>query len=115
MKLEDKGEMNMTYKIEVNNGKWSLYSPKIEMYVMKDATLEEVKIALATEMEYAVKLDIVKLFMTFPHGYSTMDDKIIARDDAVEEFEAWYKETHPRIVFPEEYHALIDKKIAEAF
>lgn len=103
----------MSYKIEATDGKYHLYSPKIDMYVMRDATLDEVKITLATEMEYAVKLDIVKLLMTFPHGYSTMDDEIIVYQEAVDAYEAWHHKTHQRIVFPEEYQSLIDEKIRE--
>lgn len=32
---------------------------------MEDATVDQVKIALATEMEYKTKVEIVKLLMTF--------------------------------------------------
>lgn len=46
--------MTLTYKVEIVNGKWNLYSPKINMYVMEGASMDEVKIALAREMEYAV-------------------------------------------------------------
>src|SRR5690625_4059374 len=103
----------MTYMVEVKEGVWSLYSPKIDMYVMEEATIKDVKIVLATEMEYKVKLDIVKLLMTFPHGYLTMDGKEIVHEEAVKEYEAWHHETHQRIVFPDEYHAHIDAKIRE--
>lgn len=104
----------MNYQVEIKDGKWYLYSPKIDRYVMEDATMNEVKIALATEMEYVVKLDIVKLLMTFPHGFSTMDDEVIVRQDAIDDYEAWYHKIQQRIGFPEEYHSLIDKKIREA-
>lgn len=105
--------MTLTYKVEIVNGKWNLYSPKINMYVMEGASMDEVKIALAREMEYAVKLNIVKLLMTFPHGYSTMDDKTIVHEEAVKAYEAWYDKTYERIGFLEEYHSLIDEKIRE--
>src|SRR5690625_1378362 len=101
------------YKLEIADGKWSVYSSKIGMYVMKDATIDEVKIALTTEMEYKVKLDIVKMLMTFPHGFSTMDDITIVHEEAVKSYEAWHDKTYQRIGFLEEYHSLIDEKIME--
>ena len=80
---------------------------------MKGATIDEVKIALITEKEYNVKLEIVKLLMTFPHGYSTMDDKTIVYEEAVEAYEAWYDKIYQRIGFLDDYYALIDEKITE--
>src|SRR5690625_1585044 len=105
--------MKMNYMVEVKDGKWNVYSPKIGMYVMEDATVDEVKIALATDMEYEIKLNIIKLLMTFPHGFSTMDGGAIVHKEAVEKYEAWRHQTHQRIGFPDEYHSLIDEKIKE--
>ena len=107
-----KGGMEMNnYKIEKTNGKFNLYSSKIGMYVMKGATIDEMKIALAREMEYSVKLEIVKLLMTFPHGFSNMDDEIIVYQEAVDVYNAWYSKIYQRIGFLEEYYSLIDEKI----
>jgi len=103
--------MKMNYMVEVKDGKWNVYSPKIGMYIMEDATVDEVKIALATDMEYETKLEIIKLLMTFPHGFSTMDGRTIVHKEAVEEYETWHNETHQRIGFLDEYHSLIDEKI----
>lgn len=103
----------MNYKLEIKDGKYNVLSPKIGMYVMEGATIDEVKIALATEMEYSVKLNIVKLLMTFPHGFSTMDDEVIVHQEAVDAYHAWYEKTHQRIGFLEEYYSLIDEKIKE--
>ena len=50
IKIRDKehqGRMTMTYQIEVLQGKWKLYSPKLSMYVMEGASMDEVTIALA--------------------------------------------------------------------
>ncbi|MGM8212225.1 hypothetical protein ACLIBH_05435 [Virgibacillus sp. W0430] len=47
------------------------------MFVIEDVTNEEVKIALALQMEYTVKLDFIKLLITFPHGDTTMDGEVI--------------------------------------
>lgn len=101
------------YKIELKDGKYNLYSPKIGMYVIKDATMEEVKIILATEMEYAVKLDIVKMLITFPHGFTTIDDKMIEYQEAVDAYKEWYDQIYQRIGFLDEYYMLIDKKIVD--
>lgn len=103
----------MNYKLEMKDGKLNVLSPAIGMYVMKDARLDEVKIALATEMEYAVKLDIVKLLMTFPHGFSTTDDEVIVHQKAVDAYDAWFEVTYQRIGFLDEYYSLIDEKIVE--
>lgn len=106
--------MKMNYKLEIKkNGHLNLFSPKIRMYVMEDVMFDELKIALVTEMEYKVKLDIVKLLMTFPHGFETMDDQVIVRQDAVDEYEVWYEKVHQQIGFLDEYYSLIDEKIAE--
>lgn len=83
------------------------------MYLMEDATVDQVKIALATEMEYRTKLEIVKLLMTFPHGFLTTDNKVINNQEAVDEYESWYKEIYQRIGFIDEYYSLIDEKIQE--
>ena len=103
----------MNYKLEVKDGKYNVISPKIGKCVMENATIDEVKIALATEMEYSVKLNIVELLMTFPHGFSTMDDEVIVHQEAVDAYRAWYDKTYQRIGFLEEYYSLIDKKIME--
>src|SRR5690625_4845258 len=103
----------MKYKLEIKDGKWNLYSQKIGMYMMKGATIDEVKIALATEMEYATKLKIAKLLMTFPDGFSTMNDKVIVHKEAVAAYHAWHDKIYQRIGFLEEYYALIDEKILE--
>lgn len=101
------------YKIELKDGKYSLYSPKINMYVLENATMEEVKITLATEMEYTVKLDIVKLLMTFPHGFTTMNDEMIVHQSAVVAYDEWYDKIYQRVRFLDEYYSLIDDKIVE--
>lgn len=101
------------YKIELKDGKYNLFSPKINLYVMENATMDEVKITLATQMEYEVKLEIVKLLMTFPHGLTTIDDKIIVHEEAVDAFETWYDKIYQRIGFIDEYYSLIDEKIVE--
>lgn len=101
------------YKVELKDGKYYLYSPKINMYVIEDATMEEVKILLATEMEYSVKLEIVKLLMTFPHGFMTRDDKVIVHEEAVAAYHEWYDKIHQRIGFLDEYYSLIDEKIVD--
>lgn len=101
----------MNYKLEVTDGKYNLYSPKLDMYVMKNVPIDEAKIALATEMEYSVKLDIVKMLMTFPHGFSNMDDEIIVNPEAMDAHNVWYNKNHQRIGFLEEYYSLIDEKI----
>lgn len=103
----------MNYKIEFTDGNCNLYSPKIGMYVLKDTRIDEVKIALATDIEYKSKLEIVKLLMTFPHGFSTMDDKIFVHEKAVEAYETWYHTISQRIGFIDEYYSLIDKKLLE--
>lgn len=103
----------MNYQLEMKKGKLNVLSPKLGMYVMENATVNEVKIAFATEMAYKVKLDIVKLLVTFPHGFSTTDDEVIVHQNAVDEYEGWYKKTQQRIGFLEEYYARIDKKISE--
>jgi|SRR5690625_1823953 len=103
----------MTYMVEIKDGKWNLYSPKIDMYVIEDADIKAVLIELATEMEYDVKLKIVELLMTFPHGFLTMDGQTIVHEEAVKAYKEWQQQTYQRIVFPDEYHALIDKKIRE--
>lgn len=101
------------YKIELKDGKYSLYSPKINMYVLENATMEEVKITLATEMEYTVKLDIVKLLMTFPHGFTTMNDEMIVHQESVVAYDEWYDKIYQRVGFLDEYYLLIDDKIVE--
>jgi len=103
----------MSYQVDVHNGKWQVYSPKIERYVIEDATMQDVKIALATEMEYETKLSIVKLLMTFPHGFKTMDGETIVHQEALEAYETWRHKTYQKIVFPEQYQAAIDNKIEE--
>lgn len=105
----------MNYKVEFKDGGWNLYSPKIASYVMEGVSIEEVKIALATEMEYSVKLEIIKLLMTFPHGFSNMNGEIINLPEAVEEYDNWYSKTQQRIGFLEEYYSLIDKQIMDSF
>ncbi|WP_130806684.1 hypothetical protein [Senegalia massiliensis] len=105
----------MDYKLEARNGKINLLSSKTGMYVMEDASIYQVKIAVATEMEYSTKLEIVKLLMTFPHGFLTTNNEIIVKQKAVDEYEAWYKEIYKLIAFLDEYYALIDKKIQEIF
>jgi len=107
------GGIKMNYMVEVKGGKWNVYSPKIDMYVMENVTDDEVKVALAMDMEYEIKLEIIKLFMTFPHGFLTMDGRMIVHKEAVEEYEAWRHETHQRIGFQQEYHSLIDEKLNE--
>lgn len=103
----------MNYKVDITDGKVQLYSPRIGMNVMENATMDEVKIALATELEYAVKLDIVKLLMTFPHGFSAMDDTMIVDDKAMEAYEAWQHNIQKRVGFLDDYYASIDEKISE--
>lgn len=103
----------MSYQVDISNGKWHLFSPKIERYVIEDATMQDVKIALATEMEYEVKLNIVKLLMTFPHGFKTMNGETIVHQEALEAYEAWRQKTYQKIIFPEQYEAAIDNKIKE--
>lgn len=74
----------MKYKLESkNNGKFSLYSERIEMYVMEDESLNEIKFAIAAEMLYKEKLELIKHMMTFPDGYLTLDGMVIIRKDAV--------------------------------
>lgn len=101
------------YQLERVNGKYNLYSPKITKNVMENVTLDEIKLAIITEMEYTTKLEIVKLLMTFPHGFSTKDNQIIIHQEAVTQFEDWYRKIYQRIVFLDEYYSLIDKKIVE--
>jgi len=101
------------YQLENVNGKYNLYSPKIDMYVMENVTLDDIKIAIATEMEYEVKLKIVELLMTFPHGFPTVDNQVIVHKEAIEAYEAWHHKTHQRIGFLDEYYSLIDQKIVE--
>lgn len=103
----------MSYRVDVRNGKWQVYSTKVAQYVMEDATLQDVKIALATEMEYEVKLNIVKLLMTFPQGFKTMDSETIVHQEALEAYECWYNKTHQKIVFPEQYQAAINNNVIE--
>lgn len=103
----------MNYKVELIDGNCSLYSSKIRMYVLEDVPIDEVKIALATEIEYKSKLEIVKLFMTFPHGFRTKNDKTFAHEKAIETYETWYHDIHQRIGFLDEYYALIDKRLSE--
>lgn len=105
----------MNYKLEANNGRMNLYSQKIGMNVMEDATVDQVKIALAIEMEYKTKLEIIKLLMTFPHGFLTTNDEEIVNQGVVDEYEAWYKKISQRIGFIDEYYSLIDDKIREIF
>ena len=45
---KQQGKMTKAYKVEVLQGKWNLYSPKLDMYVMEGASMDEVTIALAT-------------------------------------------------------------------
>lgn len=85
------------------------------MYLMEDATVDQIKIALATEMEYKTKLEILKLLMTFPHGFLTTDNEVIDNQEAVDKYESWYKKIYQRIGFLDEYYELIDKKIQESF
>lgn len=113
IKTSHQGGIEMNYKIEVVDGNWHLYSSIIDMYVMEGATMEEVKIALAIEMEYAVKLDIVKLLMTFLHRLSTIDDQTIVHQESMDAYEVWYTKSYHRIALLEEYHSLIDEKISE--
>lgn len=103
------------YQLEKVNGSYNLYSPKIDLCVMKNASLDEIKIAIATEMEYKTKLEIIKLLMTFPNGFSTLDDEVIVDKEAVEEFKAWHKKIYQRIGFLDEYYSLIDAKIKQLF
>lgn len=102
----------MDYKLEVKEGKINLYSSKIGMYLMEETSIEQVKIAIATEMEYKVKLEIIKLLMTFPHGFYTMDNEIIVNQEAMDEYEAWYKIIRQKIGTLEDYYDLIDEKIS---
>lgn len=99
------------YKIKLKDGKYSLYSPKIGMYVLEHATLEEVKITLVTQLEYEVKLEMVKLLMTFPHGFTTIDNEIIVHQKAVDDFNEWHDKIYQRIGFLDEYYSLIDEKL----
>src|SRR5699024_3106483 len=109
-----KGGIDMkNYQLENVNGKYNLYSSKINMYVMENVTLDDIKVAIATEMEYKTKLEIVKLLMTFPHGITTIDNQVIVDNAAVEAYEAWHHEIHQRIGFLDEYYSLIDQKIVE--
>lgn len=105
----------MEYQLEKVNGKFNLYSPKIERYVMEGVTMDEIKVALARDMEYTTKLEIVQLLMTFPHGYATTNDEVIVHGKAVKEFEEWYEETYQRIGFLDEYYARIDAQIEHVF
>lgn len=100
------------YMIErTEEGLYNLYSPRIGMNVLEDASLLEVKVALATEKEYATKLEIIKLFMTFPHGYTSTDGKLLENNEGLEKFNEWYNEVHKKIPFPEQYYQLIDLKL----
>lgn len=101
------------YQLEHVNGRYNLYSPKIARYMMENVTLDDIKLAIATEMEYKTKLQIVKLLMTFPDGFSTMDDQFMVHKEAADEFTAWHDEIYQRIGFLDEYYSLIDQKIAE--
>lgn len=101
------------YQLEHVNGKYNLYSPKINLYMLENATLDEIKIAIAMEMEYKTKLEVIRLLMTFPDGFSTMDDEIIVHKEAANEFKVWYEEIYQRIGFLDEYYSLIDQKIVE--
>lgn len=81
------------------------------MYIMQEASPAEVKIALATEMEYSTKLDIIKLLMTFPHGFLTTKDEMIINQQALDAYEAWYKTAYQKIRCIDDYYMLIDEKI----
>lgn len=103
----------MTYKIEVTEGAINVYSPKIGMYLMEDATMDQVRIALATEMEYEAKLKITKLLMTFPHGFLNMNDELIVNQAAMDVYDTWYKSIRQKIGFIDDYYRSIDEKIEE--
>lgn len=80
---------------------------------MEDATVNQVRFALASEMEYKTKLEIIKLLMTFPHGFLTTNNEIITNQEAMDEYEVWHREIYPRIAFLDEYYSLIDRKLQE--
>src|SRR5690554_2379478 len=101
----------MTYKIEVLEGAMNVYSSKIGMYLMEGATVDQVRIALATEMEYKAKLEITKLLMTFPHGFFNMNDEVIVNQAAMDDYDTWHKLIHQKIGFIEDYYRSIDEKI----
>lgn len=103
----------MTYKIDTKEGLWNVYSPKIGMYVMEDATVDQVKSTLAIEMEYKTKLEIIKLLITFPHGFFDLNDKLILNQEGMDEFDSWYQHIHQKILYIEDYYRSIDEKIEE--
>lgn len=103
----------MNYQLEINDGKFNVYSTNIGMNVMEDALFDEVRVALATEMEYDVKMKIVKLLMTFPHGFEMKNGDMFVREDAVEAYEAWNHLVRQQIGFLDRYYALIDEKITD--
>lgn len=105
----------MNYKLEVNKGKINVLSARTGIYVMEDATIYQVKIALATEMEYMTKLEIVKLLMTFPHGFLTTNNEMILNQEAMVEYETWHKKIYKRIAFLDEYYSLIDEKSKKSY
>lgn len=113
--IPGKGEIKMKYMLEAKQGRLNLYSPKINSYLMKDASVDQVKIAIATEMEYRTKLEIIKLLITFPHGFLTTNNEIIDNPEAMDQYESWYKEICQRIGFLDEYYDLIDEKIQDIF
>jgi len=80
---------------------------------MEDATTDQVRIALATEMEYEAKLKITKLLMTFPHGFLNMNDELIVNQAAMDVYDTWYKSIHQKIGFIDDYYRSIDEKIEE--
>jgi|SRR5699024_7143003 len=103
----------MNYQLEIKDGRFNVYSANIGMNVIEDALFDEVRIALATEMEYDVKMKIVKLLMTFPHGFEMKNGDMFVREDAVEAYESWRHEVQQRIGFLDEYYELIDEKITD--
>lgn len=103
----------MNYKVEIVDGKYNVFVPEVDKYLLEGATEGEVKIMLAIQMEYMTKMDIIRLLMTFPHNFSTMDNKVIVHQDAVDEYESWYAETIQDETCVDTYHSLIDEKVKE--
>lgn len=105
----------MGYIVDVKDDKWSVYYRGIEEHLLQGAPIQEVYITLSTIIEYDAKLNIVKLLMTFPHGFYTIDDEKIVHEEAVEEFENWFSEIKQMADDADQLHTFIDEKIHELF
>lgn len=90
--------------------RWRIWSTITDSYCTDWLTEEELKAELASHYEEEYKLQVIEVYMAFPHGWTDKDSyKRLENLDAVKAFYSWKEQA----LRSEDYAGEIDRKFRE--